>query len=211
MHFFAGVEGSVHDLEVFRRTLNDPYRLLEDHSNEPTKILADKGYISFNDSLLVKLVTAHKKRPHEFLSDAQVRSNQRLSSARVVVQNYFGRLATRFHIMVRRWGFDDAFYLIVFGICCALANYDILLGGGALQSAEGNQYGAMLTRICTKGKDSLPNARERMQRRPAHRRSVREAQTTADREEAHDREEDEQRAIAAFGHPEDEGFSEAED
>jgi hypothetical protein len=47
MHFFAGVEGSVHDLEVFRRTLNDLYRLLEDHPNELTKILADKGYIGF--------------------------------------------------------------------------------------------------------------------------------------------------------------------
>jgi hypothetical protein len=110
MHFFAGVEGSVHDLEVFRRTINNLYRLLEDHPNEPTKIFADKGYIGFNDSLLVKLVTPHKKLPHRFLSDAQVRSNQRLSSARVVVENYFGRLATRFHIVVRRWGFDDAFY-----------------------------------------------------------------------------------------------------
>jgi hypothetical protein len=59
MYFFAGVEGSVHDFEVFRRTLNDLYRLLEDHPNEPTKILADKGYIGFNDSPLVKLVTRH--------------------------------------------------------------------------------------------------------------------------------------------------------
>jgi hypothetical protein len=116
MHFFAGVEGSVHDLEVFRRTLNDLYRLLEDHLNEPTKILAGKGYIGFNDSPLVKLVSSHKKTPHGFLSDAQVRSNQQRSSAHFVVENYCGRLATRFHIMVRRWGFDDAFYPIVFGI-----------------------------------------------------------------------------------------------
>jgi hypothetical protein len=151
MHFFAGVEGSVHDLEVFRRTLNNLYRLLEDHPNEPTKIRADKGYIGFNDSPLIKLVTLHKKPPHGFLSDAQVRSNQRRSSARVVVENYFGRLATRFHIMMRRWGFNDAFYPTVFGVCHALANYDIVLGGGALQSAEGDQHGAILARICTKG------------------------------------------------------------
>jgi hypothetical protein len=174
MRFFAGVEVSVHDLEVFRRTLNDLYRLLKDHPNEPTKILADKGCVGFKNSPLAKLVTPHKKPPHGFLSDTHVRSNQRLSSARVV-ENYFGRLATRFHIMVRRRGFDDAFYPIIFGICCALANYDILHCGGALQSAEGDQYGAMLTRICTKGRDAVLNARERMQRRRAHRRPVREA------------------------------------
>jgi hypothetical protein len=50
-----------------------------------------------------------------------------------------------------------------------------------------------------------------MQRRREHRRSVREAQIGADREEAHDREEDEQGVIAAFGHPEGEDYSEAED
>jgi hypothetical protein len=101
MYYFADVEGPVHDLEIFRRTLNDVYPLLEDRS-KPTKILTDKGYIGFNDSPLVQLVAPHKKPPYGFLSDAQVRSNQRLSSARIVVENYFGRLATRFHIVVRR-------------------------------------------------------------------------------------------------------------
>jgi hypothetical protein len=113
--------------------------------------------------------------------------------------------------MVRRWGFDDAVYPIVFGIYCALANSDILLGGGALQSTEGDQYEAMMTQICIKGRDALLNARERMQRRQAHRRSVREAQARADREEAHDREEDEQRVVAAFGRLEGENYSKAED
>jgi hypothetical protein len=112
--------------------------------------------------------------------------------------------------MVHRWGFGDAFYPIVFGICCALADYNILLGEGALQSAEGDQCGAMLTRICTKGRDAVLNASKRMQRKREHRQSVREAQARADREEAHDREEDEQPVIAIFGHPEGEDYSEAE-
>jgi hypothetical protein len=109
-------------------------------------------------------------------------------------------------------GFDDAFYPIVFGVCCAMANYNILLGGGALQSAEGDQYGAMLTRICTKGRDAVVNACEIMQRKRAHSWSVREAQAKAGREEeAHDRKEDEQWVIAAFRHPEGEDSLEAED
>jgi hypothetical protein len=36
-------------------------------------------------------------------------------------------------------------------------------------------------------------------------------QARADREKAHDPEEDEQRVITAFGHPEGENYSEAED
>jgi hypothetical protein len=103
------------------------------------------------------------------------------------------------------------YFIPLYGICCALANYDILLGGGALQSAEGDQYRAMLMLICSKGRDVVLNARERMQRRRAHRRSVREAKARADREEAHDREEDKQRVIPAFGHSEGENYSEAED
>jgi hypothetical protein len=50
-----------------------------------------------------------------------------------------------------------------------------------------------------------------MQRRWAHRWSVRDAQARADREESHDAEEDEQLVIAVFGHPEGEDYSEAED
>jgi hypothetical protein len=69
----------------------------------------------------------------------------------------------------------------------------------------------MLTWICTKGRDAVLNARERMQRRRAHRRSVREAQARADREETRDPEEDEQWAIAAFEHPEGKDYLEAKD
>jgi hypothetical protein len=49
-----------------------------------------------------------------------------LSSARVIIENYFGRLSNRFLIMVRRWGFEEQFYPVIFKICRALANYDIL-------------------------------------------------------------------------------------
>jgi hypothetical protein len=69
----------------------------------------------------------------------------------------------------------------------------------------------MLKRICTKERATVLNARERMQRTQPQRRSIREAQARADREEAHDPEEKEQRVIAAFGHPEGENYSEAED
>jgi hypothetical protein len=68
--------------------------------------------------------------------------------------------------MVRRSGFEGQFYPAIFKICCALANYDILAGeGGSLRMQEGDEYGVMLTRICTKGKKAVEDARERMKRR----------------------------------------------
>jgi hypothetical protein len=67
--------------------------------------------------------------------------------------------------MVRRLGFEEQFYPVIFKIYCALANYDILAGeGGSLRMQEGDEYGVMLTRICTKGKKAVENARKRMKR-----------------------------------------------
>jgi hypothetical protein len=80
-----------------------------------------------------------------------------------------------------------------------LANYDILAGeSGSLRMQEGDEYGVMLTRICTKGKKAVEDARERMKRRRSKRAVVREAQESIDREAVIDPEEDEQRVFAAY-------------
>jgi RNase P/RNase MRP subunit p30 len=93
---------------------------------------------------------------------------------------------------VRRWGFEEQFYPAIFGICCALANYDILAGeGGSLRMQEEDEYRVMLTRICTKGKKTLEDVRERMKRRRSKRAAVREGQERIDREAVIDPEEDE--------------------
>jgi hypothetical protein len=101
--------------------------------------------------------------------------------------------------MVHRWGFEEQFYPVIFKICCALANYNISAGeGGSLRVQEGDEYGVMLTRICTKGKKALEDVRERMKRRRSKRAPVREAQERIDREAAIHPEEDEQRMFAAY-------------
>jgi hypothetical protein len=67
---------------------------------------------------------------------------------------------------VRRWEFEEQFSPAIFKICCALANYNILAGEGeSLRMQEGDEYGVMLTRICTKGKRAVEDARERMKRK----------------------------------------------
>jgi hypothetical protein len=84
-----------------------------------------------------------------------------LGRAQVIIESYFGRLSNRFLIMVRRWGFEEQFYRVIFKICCALANYDTLAReGGSLRIQEGDEYGVMLTRICTIGMKAVEDARE---------------------------------------------------
>jgi hypothetical protein len=63
---------------------------------------------------------------------------------------------------------------------------------------EGDKYRVMLTRICTKWKKAVENARERMKRRRSKRAAFREAQERIDREAVIDPEEDEQRVFAAY-------------
>jgi hypothetical protein len=111
-------------------------------------------------------MTHYKKPRNGVLNQAQLAANKKFGSARVIIENYFRRLSNRFLIMVRRWRFEEQFYPATFKICCALANYDILGGeGGSLRMQEGDEHGVILTRICTKGKKVVEDARERTKRK----------------------------------------------
>jgi hypothetical protein len=87
-------------------------------------------------------VTPHKEPAYGRLRPREVRENDDLASVRVIVENFFGRLSTRFHIMVRRWGFEDEYSPTILETCCALVNFDIPDGlGGSLQKQESESYG----------------------------------------------------------------------
>jgi hypothetical protein len=144
-------------------------------------------------------MTPYKKPRNGILSQAQLAANKTLASARIIIEDYFGRLSNRFLVMVCSCAFEEHFYPAIFKICCALANYDILVGeGGSLRMQEGGQCGVMLTRIYTKGKKAFEDAREKMKRKQSKKAAVREAQERIDREAAIDPEEDEQRVFAAY-------------
>jgi hypothetical protein len=68
----------------------------------------------------------------------------------------------------------------------------------SLGMQEGDEYGVMLTRICTKWKKPVEDARERMKRRRSKKAAVREAQERISREAVIDPEEGEQRRFAAY-------------
>jgi hypothetical protein len=58
------------------------------HEGEPTKILADKGYIGEVDDPAITLVTPKKKSGGLPLDRMQAGYNRDLSSARVFIENY---------------------------------------------------------------------------------------------------------------------------
>lgn len=188
----AGAPGALHDLTVFRETEADIANMVRQKPGEPTAILADKGYIDNAHTGPLVLVTPHKKPPNGILSIKQVNWNHDLASARVVVENYFGRLCTKFRIMVQRWQFDEAYYKTIFEICCALANFDIQQGsGGRLRRTESVAYERQLTSVCQKGRERIRRSVERARRRKFGTVHERAAQAEEDHAHAHDPEEDE--------------------
>jgi hypothetical protein len=107
------------------------------HEGGPTKILADKGYIGEVNDPAIMLVTPKKKSGGLPLDRMQARYNLDLSSARVIIENYFGRLQARFHNMVRRWSHDITYYPTISEICCALVNFDLMHRSTLRLNAQG--------------------------------------------------------------------------
>jgi hypothetical protein len=49
----------------------------------------------------------HKTPAGGGLSQTQLCQNHLLSQNRVIIENYFGRLSAKFHILVRLWAFAE--------------------------------------------------------------------------------------------------------
>jgi hypothetical protein len=70
----------------------------------------DTLYIGEVDDPAITLVTPTKKSGGLPLDRMQARNNRDLLSAQVIIENYFGKLQAKFHIMVRRWSHDIDYY-----------------------------------------------------------------------------------------------------
>jgi hypothetical protein len=136
----SGVPGAMHDMFLFREHTGELIELIHRHAGEPVTILADKGYIGNSGSPEVALVTPHRKPPLRVLTPEQQQDNAEIGSERVIIENFFGRMRTKFHITSGRWPHKEEFYPIVFEICCALVNFDIRSPGGSPLRADDGQY-----------------------------------------------------------------------
>jgi hypothetical protein len=202
--FTTGIPGSVHDLALFKDTQDQPTKLVTSKPGEPTKILADKRCIGFREDSPLQLVIAHKNAAHGMLRPREARENYDLASLGVAVENFFGRLSTKSHIMVRRGAFEDEHYYTIFEACCALVRFYIQDRlGGSLQKQESETSGKILTQICSRGREAREVAAESVAKRRARKPRIRDQQAQTDQEQGIDPEDDKRRLMAAMENTDD--------
>lgn len=125
MHIVSGIEGSVHDKKIFDENLEDfKQKVVKFHENDPFNIIGDKGY---QDSKMNFLTTPYKGKPPQ-LSSQQLLFNENLGKVRIIVENFFGRLKSRYNITGSKYRGSHERYALIFKVCCALVNFEILNG-----------------------------------------------------------------------------------
>lgn len=138
VHVVAGKYGSIHDLTIFKEHLEDFKNTIVDKQPKyGAKVLADKGYIDKN--LEGVLITPFKGNSLD-LTDRQKDFNFRLGKERIRIENYFGRLKMKFHIIGSKYRGDFDLYPKIFTLCCALVNFDIRNCGHYLKEEDGYWY-----------------------------------------------------------------------
>ena len=96
LHIVTAVEGSVHDKAVFDQNIVDfTENVLDYHLTEPRLIMGDKGY---QDADSQNLVTPFKGTYFNLTPD-QLAFNEKLGKVRIIVENFFGRLKSRYRII----------------------------------------------------------------------------------------------------------------
>ena len=88
--------------KICYKKVRERKHLVDPVSNQASwALLADKGYAGAE--ALLRAITPKKSLPNQRLSAEEVFSNQRLSSARVICENFYGRLKGLFSICAVRY------------------------------------------------------------------------------------------------------------
>lgn len=123
LHIVTAVEGSVHDKAVFDQNIDDfTENVLDYHLTEPRLIMGDKGY---QDADSQNLVTPFKGTYFNLTPD-QLAFNEKLGKVRIIVENFFGRLKSRYRIIGDKYRGSHGRYEMIFKTCCALVNYELM-------------------------------------------------------------------------------------
>jgi hypothetical protein len=162
IHITTSIKGATHDLAIFKMSLPELDMIIDHHTNGQDKVLADKGY---QCGEIKCLITPHKGKVDD-LSRPQLQFNDRHSKSRVVIENYFGRLKSKFAITANKYRGDHEHYEDIFILCCALVNYDIRQCNHGLRRDDGEFYKRML---CQEKQDREINERRKQEAKKTQR------------------------------------------
>jgi hypothetical protein len=143
VHICSGVRGATHDLEIFRKTQCELDTIIEHHEELPDKVLGDKGYQAQD---IECLITPHKGRI-ENLTRTEKAFNDRHAKSRIVIENFFGRLKSRYAIISTKYRSDHDHYHDAFSLCCALVNFEIRNCSSPLRKEDADFYARMNVQI----------------------------------------------------------------
>lgn len=132
IHVFSHEMGSVHDLQIARKSglvekmINENNSIRYTFPNQFPQLFADKGYIGINQQIPGAIVMCKKPRGGQ-LSAEDVAKNNTITHHRVIVENWFGRHKTLWRIMSFKWNYSHSNYTNCFYFCSSLTNYHISL------------------------------------------------------------------------------------
>lgn len=164
----SSIKGSIHDKLVFDQCLDEFKKILALHPEAPAKILADKGYQDNNSEVLV---TPYKGNSTT-LTREQLAFNQKLGEVRIIVENFFGRLKSRYEIMEKRYRGSHEMYSDIFTICCALVNFEQVECNHPLREKDSRFYLRLLAELQRNKEEKLKNQAERRRQQTARRMKI---------------------------------------
>lgn len=138
-------------------------------------LLADKGYTGAH--ALVRAITPKKALPNRRLSTEDFVANQRLSSARVICENCYGRMKGLFAICTEKFrGWQSAndsgnlaSFALASDLCIALTNFHIKYH--PLRQTDSDLYLQILASYERKGREKMESEKTKY----ATRRAIKQA------------------------------------
>lgn len=167
--------GSVSDLEIFQRmrpkhevlsrkadrdsSIQDFDPLRMEHPGK-WAIICDKGYEGAQE--FMRTIRPKKKPMNGYLSRVEEEYNRTVSSDRIIVENFFGRLGTLWDVCCRKWRWAEEQYDDIFKICVGLSNFHIRLH--PLRHDDSAKYNMHRNRLLSIGED-ISRKRKQVQER----------------------------------------------
>lgn len=168
VHIVTSIPGAKHDKNVFDSNIHDFEKIIALHPDQPKKILADKGYQDPNSAILVTPVKGNSAD----LTREQLTFNENLGEVRIIVENFFGRVKSRYEIMSSVFRGSHDTYADIFTVCCALVNFEQIECNHGLRACDHKFYVRLQASIKAKKKEADEKAKEKRKQQARLRRRI---------------------------------------